>query len=106
MKSLEAEETHQNKESSRTNREKIEEKESNVAAASATEPVSETDSASGPTLMNHHDVSSSSEADDATNDESIDVSARTKATVTVVGRSSTSGNGLLRRWDLNFFKSR
>ncbi|XP_013656782.2 uncharacterized protein LOC106361563 isoform X2 [Brassica napus] len=111
MKSLEAE-THQNKESSRTNREKIEEKESNAAAASTTGPVSEKDSASGPTLMNHHDA----QADDATlkisdslrgtNDESIDVSARTKATVTVVGRSSTSGNGLLRRWDLNFFKSR
>ncbi|WZZ10311.1 hypothetical protein YC2023_096232 [Brassica napus] len=107
MKSLEEEETHQNKKSLR-------EKESNAAAAAAstTGPVSETDSASGPTLMNHHDAP----ADDATlkisdslpdtNDESIDVSARTKATVTVVGRSSTSGNGLLRRWDLNFFKSR
>ncbi|KAF8097649.1 hypothetical protein N665_0284s0016 [Sinapis alba] len=103
MKSLEAEETHQNKESSR-------EKESNAAAAAAstTEPTHpETDSASGPTLINHHDApSSSSEA----NDEAIDLSARTKATVTVVGRRSTSGNvldGLLRRrWDLNFFKSR
>ncbi|XP_048610210.1 uncharacterized protein BNAC04G28890D isoform X5 [Brassica napus] len=42
-------------------------------------------------------------------DDAIDLSSRTKATVTVVGRSSTSGNvldGLLRRWDLNFFKSR
>ncbi|KAL0698639.1 hypothetical protein Bca4012_054761 [Brassica carinata] len=112
MKSLEAEETHQNKESSRTN---TEEKESNdAAAASTTEPTRpETDSASGPTLINHHDAPSSSETDDATlkiSDSVIDLSARTKATVTVVGRSSTSGNvldGLLRRrWDLNFFKSR
>ncbi|XP_018451004.2 uncharacterized protein LOC108822433 [Raphanus sativus] len=99
MKSLEAEEeTHQNKEPSR-------EKESNAAAAAAstTEPTyPETDSASGPTVLIN--APSSSEA----SDDTIDLSARTKATVTVVGRSSTSGNvldGLLRRrWDLNFFK--
>ncbi|KAJ0233603.1 hypothetical protein HA466_0282310 [Hirschfeldia incana] len=108
MKSLEAG-SHQNKESSRTN---TEEKECNTAAtASTTEPTHpETDSASRPTLINHHDAP---ETDDATlkiSDSVIDLSARTKATVTVVGRSSTSGNvldGLLRRrWDLNFFKRR
>lgn len=97
MKSLEAEEeTHQNKESSR-------EKESNAAAASTTEQTyPETGFASGPTVLIN--APSSSEA----SDDTIDLSARTKATVTVVGRSSTSGNvldGLLRRrWDLNFFK--
>ncbi|CAN6985833.1 unnamed protein product [Brassica oleracea var. botrytis] len=114
MKSLKEAETHQNKESSGTNTEKTEVKESNAAAAaSTTEPVSDTDSASGPTLINHHDAPSDdatlkiSDSMPDTNDETIDVSARTKATVTVVGRSSTSGNGLLRRrWDLNFFKSR
>ncbi|CAN6824702.1 unnamed protein product [Brassica oleracea] len=115
MKSLKEAETHQNKESSGTNTEKTEVKESNTAAAAAstTEPVSDTDSASGPTLINHHDAPSDdatlkiSDSMPDTNDETIDVSARTKATVTVVGRSSTSGNGLLRRrWDLNFFKSR
>uniref|UniRef100_A0A1J3IBY4 Uncharacterized protein YqkD n=1 Tax=Noccaea caerulescens TaxID=107243 RepID=A0A1J3IBY4_NOCCA len=121
-------ETHQNKEPSTTNTEKnTEEKESN-AAASTKKP----EFVSGPTPSNH-DAPSSCE-DNApckpsdslpgpvngfvpsasprmslnTNDV-IDLSARTKATVTVVERSSTSGNvldGLLRRWDLNFFKSR
>ncbi|CAH2079206.1 unnamed protein product [Thlaspi arvense] len=127
-------ETHQNKEPSKTKTENTEEKEG-YAKSSATEPESahsETDSSSGPTPSNH-DAPSSSEANapcktsdslagpvngfvprasprtsQNTND-AIDLSARTKATVTVVGRSSTSGNvldGLLRRWDLSFFKSR
>ncbi|KAF8119093.1 hypothetical protein N665_0001s0145 [Sinapis alba] len=116
-------ETHQNKEPSKTDTEKTVEKE---GSASTTEPESahpETYAASGPTLSNHDVLPSSSEANDATSDslpgpangssqdtdDAIDLSSRTKATVTVVGRSSTSGNvleGLLRRWDLNFFKSR
>ncbi|XP_024005117.1 uncharacterized protein LOC18029255 isoform X2 [Eutrema salsugineum] len=118
-------EAHQNNEPSKTNTENTEEKEPESAH-------SETVSASGPTPSNH-DAPSSSEANGPckTSDslsgpvnglvpgssprmsqntsDAIDLSARTKATVTVVARSSTSGNvleGLLRRWDLNFFKSR
>ncbi|CAH8316128.1 unnamed protein product [Eruca vesicaria subsp. sativa] len=98
-------ETKQKKEPSRTN----------------TDPESahpETFSASGPTLSNHDAPSSDSLPGPVKGaspkmcqdtDDAIDLSSRTKATVTVVGRSSTSGNvldGLLRRWDLNFFKSR
>lgn len=126
-------ETHQNKEHSRTNTENTEGKEGN-AASSTTEPESahsETDSASGPTPSIHDAPSSSgASAPCKTSDslpgpvngfvpgalptnqninDTIDLSAHTKATVTVVERSSTSGNvldGLLRRWDLNFFKSR
>lgn len=127
-------ETHQNKEPSRTNAEYTEERESN-ATASTTKPElahSETDSTSGPT-PSKNDATSSSEAiapcrtsnslpgpvngfvpgalakASQNKNDVIDLSARTKATVTVVRRSSTSGNvldGLLRRWDLNFFKSR
>ncbi|KAL0867288.1 hypothetical protein Bca101_046406 [Brassica carinata] len=125
-------ETLQNKEPSKTDTENTVEKEGN---ASTTEPESahrETYFASGPTLSNS-DAPPSSEDNPTckTSDsllgpvngfvpgaspkmsqdtgDAIDLSARTKATVTVVGRSSTSGNvldGLLRRWDLNFFKSR
>ncbi|VVB01193.1 unnamed protein product [Arabis nemorensis] len=126
-------ETHQNKEPSMTNTENTEEKEGN-AAASTTEPESapsETNSNSGPT-PSYYDAPSSSQANapcktsdslpgpvngfvpgslprNQNTNHDIDLSARTKATVTVVERSSTSGNvldGLLRRWDLNFFKSR
>lgn len=130
MKSLKDVEVEslKNKESSKTNTE--EEKVGN-GAASTTEPEL-THSASGPTPSSH-DAPSSSEANAQckasdslpgpvngfvpgaspktshnTND-AIDLSARTKVTVTVVERTSTSGNvldGLLRRWDLNFFKSR
>ncbi|XP_013742834.2 uncharacterized protein LOC106445754 isoform X4 [Brassica napus] len=115
-------ETHQNKEPSKTtDTENTVEKEGN--ASSTTEPESahpETFSAFGPTPSNH-DAPLSSEANATSDslpgpvngsqdtDDLIDLSSRTKATVTVVGRSSTSGNvldGLLRRWDLNFFKSR
>ncbi|XP_018484122.1 uncharacterized protein LOC108854943 isoform X2 [Raphanus sativus] len=106
-------ETHQNKEPSKTD----------------TEPESahpETYSASGPTLPSSEDNPTCKTSDSLPGPvngfvpyaspkmsqdtgDAIDLSARTKATVTVVGRSSTSGNlldGLLRRWDLNFFKSR
>ncbi|CAF1856276.1 uncharacterized protein BNAC04G28890D isoform X3 [Brassica napus] len=113
-------EIHQNKEPSKTtDTENTVEKEGN--ACSTTEPESahpETFSASG---LSNHDAPSSSEPNATSDslpgpvngsqdtDDAIDLSSRTKATVTVVGRSSTSGNvldGLLRRWDLNFFKSR
>jgi len=131
LKDMEVEQTHQKKEPSRTNTETSE----GNAAASTTEPelaLSDTDSASGPTPCNHDArLSSVASVPSKTSDslpgpvngfvpgaspktsqnknDVIDLSARTKATVTVVGRSSTSGNvleGLLRRWDLNFFKSR
>ncbi|KAG2287201.1 hypothetical protein Bca52824_046805 [Brassica carinata] len=113
-------EIHRNKEPSKTtDTENTVEKEGN--ACSTTEPESahpETFSASG---LSNHDAPSSSEPNATSDslpgpvngsqdtDDAIDLSSRTKATVTVVGRSSTSGNvldGLLRRWDLNFFKSR
>ncbi|CAE6197187.1 unnamed protein product [Arabidopsis arenosa] len=130
LKDMEVE-THQNKEPSNTNTENTE----GNAASSTTEQElahSETAPASGPTPCNH-DARSSSEASvpfktsdslpgpvngfvpgaspktSQSKNDVIDLSARTRATVTVVGRSSTSGNvldGLLRRWDLNFFKGR
>ncbi|XP_013631543.1 PREDICTED: uncharacterized protein LOC106337066 isoform X3 [Brassica oleracea var. oleracea] len=119
LKDLEVE-IHQNKEPSKTtDTENPVEKEGN--ACSTTKPESahpETFSASS---LSNHDAPSSSEPNATSDslpgpvngsqdtDDAIDLSSRTKATVTVVGRSSTSGNvldGLLRRWDLNFFKSR
>ncbi|XP_019087723.1 PREDICTED: uncharacterized protein LOC104723789 [Camelina sativa] len=92
-------ETNQNKEPYRTNTENTEEKEDNA-------PCRTSDSLPGP--VNGFVPGASPKMSQNTND-AIDLSSRTKATVTVVGRSSTSGNvldGLLRRWDLNFFKSR
>ncbi|CAA7028050.1 unnamed protein product [Microthlaspi erraticum] len=121
-------ETHKNKEPSTTNTEKNkEEKEGNAAASTR-----KSESASGPTPSSHGAPSScednapckpsdslpgpvngfvpgASPRMSLDTNDAIDLSARTKATVTVVARSSTSGNvldGLLRRWDLNFFKSR
>ncbi|KAJ0245555.1 Alpha/beta-Hydrolases superfamily protein [Hirschfeldia incana] len=135
LKDVEVETHQKNKEPSKTDTENTVEKEGN-AATSTTEPESahpETYSASGPTLSNPDSPPSSEDNPTCKTSEyslpgpvngivpgaspkmsqdtgdAIDLSARTKATVTVVGRSSTSGNvldGLLRRWDLNFFKSR
>lgn len=113
-------EIHQNKEPSKTtDTENTVEKEGNACSTTELESAHpETFSASG---LSNHDAPSSSEPNATSDslpgpvngsqdtDDAIDLSSRTKATVTVVGRSSTSGNvldGLLRRWDLNFFKSR